>query len=68
MLLAMPYRTEILLNTGEPESELPLSDSATGARAACAAHEGDLLSWIQPEEGMWEAQGHERRYRVVRSR
>jgi len=64
----MTHRAEVLhLDSTDVNTELGEFDSATEARAACARHEGGPLSWLQPWDGLWEAQGQERWYRVTSS-
>lgn len=64
----MLYRAEILLlDSDESGTTLGRFETATEARTACVQHEGDALSWLQPIEDMWEAQGVERWYRVLLS-
>jgi len=65
----MTHRAEVLLlDSTDVEAELGEFESATEARTACAQHEGGMLSWSQPEEGVWEAEGVERWYRVIDGR
>jgi len=61
----MTHRGEVLLGATDVDAELGEFESATEARAVCARYEGGVLSWSQPEERVWEAQGLERWYRVI---
>ncbi len=69
MLFGMTQRAEILLlDSTDVDIELGEFESATEARAACAKHKDGVLSWTQPWEGLWEAQGLEHWYRVISRR
>jgi len=62
----MTHRAEVLfLYSTDLDADLGEFESATEARAVCARYEGDVLSWSQPEEEVWEAQGLERWYQVT---
>jgi len=61
----MTHRAEVLLlDSDEIDTALGVFETATEARAACARHEGGVQAWSQLEDGLWEAQGVERWYRV----
>jgi len=65
----MTYLAEVLLpNSTDLDAELGEFETSIEAQAACARHEGDLLSWTQPWAEVWDAQGQERWYRVVSPR
>jgi len=62
----MNHRAEVLfLDSEDVNVGLGEWETAIEARSVCAKHEGDTLSWSQPWEGLWEAQGRERWYRVI---
>jgi len=68
MLLTMTHRAEAyLLDSHDLRATLGEFESVTEARAACNKHEGGTLSWSQPWEGLWEAYGAKRWYRVITS-
>jgi len=65
----MTHRAEVLLlDSDNLDIELGAFGSAIEARTACARHEGGALFWSQPWEGLGEAKGRERWYRVFESR
>jgi len=65
----MTHRVEVLLfETDHIGTDLGEFETAVEARTACAQHAGGMLSWSQPEEGVWEAEGVERWYRVIDGR
>ena len=66
MLEAMTYRAEVLLlDSDELGTTLGRFETATEARTVCAEFEGAVLSWSQPIQDFWEAQGEKRWYRVL---
>ena len=65
----MLYRAETyLLDSNNLRALLGEFESASAARTCCDTHEGVVLSWSQPWEGLWEAYGAKRWYRVLPSR
>jgi len=55
----------VLLKSDKFGTMLGNFGTATQARAVCAQFEGGPLSWLQPWEGLWEAECRERWYRVI---
>lgn len=69
ILLGMTHRAEVrLLESDRVGAALGEFETAVEARSACAEHERGGLSWLQPWEGLWEAQGIGQWYRVISSR
>lgn len=65
----MIYLAEVLLlNSTDLDAELGEFETSSEAQAACERQEGDTLLWTQPWAEVWDAQGHERWYRVIRPR
>lgn len=65
----MFYRAETyLLDSNDLKVKLGEFESGNEARATCEQHEGRELAWSQPWEGLWEAYGTKRWYRVITSR
>lgn len=65
----MTHRAEVLLlETDHIGTDLGEFETAAEAHSACAEQEGGVLTWLQPWEGLWEAQGEGRWYRVISSR
>jgi len=65
----MTHRAEVLLlEADHVGTDLGAFERAIEARSACVRHEGGRLSRLEPREGLWEAQGQGRWYRVISSR
>lgn len=68
MLAPMIHRAEVLLLQSDHVGiELSEFETAIEARSACAKHEGGVLAWSEPWEGLWEAQGIGQWYRIINS-
>jgi len=65
----MRYHAEAwFTDTEDVAADLGHFETAAEDRSACASHDGAALSWQEPWDGMWYAQGKAYWYRVVAQR